>query len=146
MRPLSSLQDLEEVKTLAATDQLCLQKPAALAWAAFCPGCPPVDEVTDVLQALGFRLAFQMGEVRFPVSSRTPPLPAQYHYCDRHNTEVIYLAGPDADTDGACLPLHASRFWVYCGVSSAVYEQVLRVIAVQWPLIWNATQDFEGVA
>jgi hypothetical protein len=45
---------------------------------AFCRACPCVEEVTTVLQGLGFSLVFHMPEVVYPAYSHTPPLPAQF--------------------------------------------------------------------
>src|SRR6266516_1021298 len=75
---------------------------------AFCATCPTVQEVTIVLQALGLELTFHMDAVISPEYAQLPPLPAQYHYRDRHGSEVVFLAGHDADLDGVRLPAHAS--------------------------------------
>jgi hypothetical protein len=50
---------------------------------AFCATCPSAEEVTNVLQALGFALTFHMNAVP-PACAEVPPLPAQYHYRDQH--------------------------------------------------------------
>ena len=63
---------------------------------AFCAICPTPQEVTSVLQAIGFTLTFHMDAVP-SACAEVPPLPAQYHYCDQlHGSEVIFLAGCDA--------------------------------------------------
>src|SRR6266700_3711930 len=82
---------------------------------ALCATCPSPQEVSNMLQVLGFELAFHMDVVASPVYAQMSPLPAQYHYRDKYGTEVIYLAGHDADLDGVRLPEHASRFWLYPG-------------------------------
>ncbi len=71
---------------------------------AFCLMCPDPQDVTDLLQAFGFRLTFHMEATIYPAYSQTPDLPAQYHYSDRCGTEVIYLAGQDYSMDGLKLP------------------------------------------
>ena len=58
---------------------------------AFCPICPPAEQVSALLSTLGFTLTFQMQEQDALV--HLPALPAQYHYKDACCTEVIYLAG-----------------------------------------------------
>lgn len=93
-----------------------------------------------MLQTLGFRLTFQMGESTFPSPLHVPTLPAQYHYRDQHGTEVIYLAGYDAETDRT--PPHASRFWIYSGANVAAYRQAFQEITAQWSLTWQKTQRF----
>ncbi len=108
---------------------------------SFCTRCPSVDEVTRALQTLDFRLTFQMGESAFPSPLHVPALPAQYHYRDQHNTEVIYLAGYDAETNRT--PLHASRFWIYSGANVAAYLQVRQFMAAQWSLIWEPIRSLK---
>ena len=90
-----------------------------------------------VLQALGFELTFQMDAVTYPAYSQTPPLPAQFHFRDRHGNEVLYLAGHDADTDGRRLPPHASRFWAYPGADGSVYRWITHAIATRWAFTWQ---------
>jgi hypothetical protein len=104
---------------------------------AFCATCPSAEEVTGVLKAVGFALAFHMDAVP-SACVEVPPLPAQYHYRDRRGSEVIFLAGPDADPDGAPLPEHASRFWLYPGTDAQVARWVAHVLAVKWLLTWRA--------
>ena len=99
--------------------------------------CPTAQEVTTTLQGLGLALTFQMDAVVYPAYSATPDLPAQYHYRDAHGTEVIYLAGHDADTDGFRLPAHASRFWLYPGADWVAYERVGAALAARWHFSWN---------
>jgi hypothetical protein len=104
---------------------------------AFCAICPTPQEVTRVLQAIGFALTFHMDAVPSACAG-VPPLPAQYHYCDHlHGSEVIFLAGCDADLDGVQLPEHASRFWLYAGADAGTAAWVAHVLAVKWPLTWR---------
>ena len=103
----------------------------------FCPTCPTAEEVTNFLQALGFHLAFQMDAITYPAYTQTPAMPAQYHYSDLHGTEVIYLAGRDANTDGVHLCEHASRFWVFPGADEAVYRLMASALAVKWRFLWR---------
>jgi len=103
---------------------------------AFCQFCPDADEVTEVLQMLGFRLTFQMGVVKSPASLKLPPLPAQYHYRDAYGNEVIYLAGQEKDEEGEQAPSHASRFWFSSGADRVACERVARVLTRRWSLTW----------
>jgi hypothetical protein len=107
---------------------------------AFCATCPSAEEVTNVLQALGFVLTFHMNAVP-PACAEVPPLPAQYHYRDQHGSEVIYLAGHDADPDGAELPEHASRFWIHHGADAEAARWVAHVLAVKWSFTWQAVSQ-----
>jgi hypothetical protein len=104
---------------------------------AFCMTCPAAEEVTAMLQPFGFELTFQMDACIYPAYSATPDLPAQYHYRTKHGTEVIYLAGHDADTDGLRLPDHASRFWLYPGADLDKAERVAPDLARRWRLTWR---------
>jgi hypothetical protein len=113
---------------------------------AFCAFCPPAEEVSGVLQAVGFALAFHMDSIP-PAGAVVPPLPAQYHYRDRRGSEVIFLAGPDADPDGAPLPEHASRFWLYPGADAEAARWVAHVLAVKWSFAWRSeSQPIQDVA
>jgi hypothetical protein len=105
---------------------------------AFCATCPTVQEVTNLLQALGFELAFNMGVDASPEYEQLSPLPAQFHFQDKHGTEAIFLAGPDVNLDGILFPEHASRFWLYPGADAAGYWQVANVLALTWSLSWRA--------
>ncbi len=105
---------------------------------AFCAICPTAQEVISVLQALGFELTFHLDVDASPEYEQVPPLPAQFHFQDKHGTEAIFLAGPDADLDGIPLPEHASRFWLYPGADAAAYRRVAHVLAVKWSLTWQA--------
>ena len=107
---------------------------------AFCVTCPSVEEVTNLLQSGGFTLAFQMDAVPSACAG-APPLPAQYHYRDQHGSEVIYLAGHDADPDGAELPEHASRFWIHPGADAGAARWVAHVLAVTWSFTWQAVSQ-----
>ncbi len=104
---------------------------------AFCPTCPAPEEVTSVLQELGFRLSFQMDIIVYPAYSQLLDLPAQYHYRDEQGTEVIYLHGRDTDPDGLPLPEHASRFWVYCGRDERAYRRIAKVLVHRWACTWR---------
>ncbi len=104
---------------------------------AFCVTCPSAEEVTSVLQAAGFALTFHMDAVPSDCAGM-PPLPAQYHYRDRCGSEVIYLAGRDVDPDGAQLPEHASRFWLYPGTDAQAAQWVAHVLAVTWSFTWRS--------
>jgi hypothetical protein len=114
---------------------------------AFCATCPTVQEVTSMLQALGFALTFHMDVDTSPEYEQVPPLPAQFHFQDKHGNEVIFLAGRDADLDGVGLPEHFSRFWLYAGADAAAYRRVAHVLAVKWSLSWQpAMQARQDVA
>ncbi len=108
---------------------------------AFCSICPPVQEVTTKLQALGFHLTFSMKPTIYPPSSATPRLPAQYHYADEHGTEIIFLAGRDYDLDGRRLPPHASHWWIYPGANGVAYQHVVQALAATWPLTWLSSPN-----
>lgn len=82
---------------------------------AFCATCPTVQEVTNLLQALGFELAFNMGVDASTEYEQLSALPAQFHFQDKHGAEAIFLAGPDVNLDDIVFPEHASRFWLYPG-------------------------------
>ena len=103
---------------------------------AFCATCPSAEEVTHLLQAKGFTLAFHMDAVP-SACAQVPQLPAQYHYRDQRGNEVIYLAGPDTDPDGVPLPKHASRFWLYPGADAGAAGWVAQVLAGKWSLAWQ---------
>ncbi len=104
---------------------------------AFCATCPSAEEVTGVLQAVGFALTFHMDAVP-SACVEVPPLPAQYHYERSDGSEMIFLAGPDADPDGAPLPEHTSRFWLYPGTDAQAARWVAHVLAVTWSFSWRS--------
>ena len=106
---------------------------------AFCATCPSAEEVTSLLQTLGFELAFHMDIDASPAYEPIPPLPAQFHFQDGHGTQAIFLAGPDRDLDGMRLPKHASRFWLHAGADAATFQRIAHVLAVQWSLRWQPT-------
>ena len=112
----------------------------ALDLQAFCATCPSSEEVTSVLQAAGFALTFHMDAVPSACAG-APPLPAQYHYQDKNGSEVIFLAGRDADPDGVQLPEHASRFWIHPGADGGATRWVAHVLAVKWSLTWQAVSQ-----
>ena len=108
--------------------------------AALCATCPSAEEVTSVLQGLGFTLTFHLDTVPSGCVG-VPPLPAQYHFCDQCGSEVIYLAGHDANTDGVRLPDHASRFWIYPGADAGSARRVTHALAARWSLAWEAVSQ-----
>ena len=112
---------------------------------AFCMTCPSAEEVITVLRTLGFHLNFQMGAMT-SAYALFPPLPAQYHYRDEHGTEVIFLAGQDADMDEEDLPRHASRFWLCAGANPEAYQRVAQVVAAAWSFSWQRTGKLKDVA
>ena len=116
---------------------------------AFCQSCPDAEQVALALQKLGFHLTFQMEPVTYRYGS-TPPLPAQFHFSDDFNNELIYLAGRDSGTeDDIPLPRHASRFWLYLGKDAKRFHLASQVLAVQWNLRWEpiaAGSTAQGVA
>lgn len=103
---------------------------------AFCVTCPSAEEVTSVLQTIGFALVFHMNAV-LSACAEVPQLPAQYHYRDQHGNEVIYLAGPDKDPDGVPLPEHASRFWFHPGANAGAARRVAQMLAGKWSFAWR---------
>ena len=103
---------------------------------ALCATCPSAEEVTNMLQTAGFALVFHMDAVPSACVG-VPPLPAQYHYCDRCGSEVIFLAGRDTDPDGVPLPEHASRFWLHPGADAGAAQWVAQVLAVRWSFAWR---------
>jgi hypothetical protein len=115
---------------------------------AFCSTCPDPEEVTGALQALGLTLIFQMDAFPSAAFFDVAALPAQYHYRDRHGTEVIYLQGPDANTDGIPLPEHASRFWAYLSRNAEVYRRITQAVATRWGFEWRLplSQTHQDVA
>jgi len=119
----------------------------ALELEAFCATCPSAQEVTSLLQTLGFELTFHLDIDASPEYEQVPSLPAQFHFQDEHGTEAIFLAGPDADLDGVRLPEHASRFWLYPGADTGAYRRVAHELAVKWSLHWQpAVQVRQDVA
>ena len=114
---------------------------------AFCATCPTVQEVTTVLQELELELTFHMDAVISPEYAQLPPLPAQYHYRDRHGSEVVFLAGHDADIDDVRLPAHASRFWIYPGANVGAVWWIAHTLDMKSSLAWQyASQLRLGVA
>ncbi len=105
---------------------------------AFCATCPSAQEVTSLLQTLGFELIFHMDIDTSPEYEHVPPLPAQFHFQDGQGTQAIFLAGLDVDLDGIRLPEHASRFWLYAGADLAAFRRTAHALTVQWSLRWRA--------
>jgi hypothetical protein len=105
---------------------------------AFCATCPSAEEVTSLLQAVGFTLTFHMDAVPSACAG-APALPAQYHYQDKNGSEVIFLAGRDVeDPDGVQLPEHASRFWIYPGADAGAARWVANMLATRWSFAWRS--------
>ena len=109
---------------------------------AFCATCPAPQEVTVLLNKLGFHLAFQMKEQR-DHQSQLPPLPAQFHFKDASGTEAIYLAGRDSplNEDGESLPPHASRFWLYLGADIQAFQCAQAMLALRYQFSWRVPCD-----
>jgi hypothetical protein len=111
---------------------------------AFCPTCPPVEDVSALLTTLGFHLAFQM-EARDDLRKlvHLPTLPAQYHYKDdAHGTEVIYLAGRDTALEGEVFPFHASRFWLYPDANMQAFQLTLSTLALSYQFTWRVPCEY----
>ena len=109
---------------------------------AFCPSCPPVEDVTGQLEELGYQLVFSMPAQRG--HSNLPPLPAQYHYRHTSGAEAIYLAGQDNPfhTGALSLPAHESRFWLSRGGGNAQASQLtLSTLALRWGLQWQERRE-----
>lgn len=107
---------------------------------SFCQICPPDNEVTALLEELGFHLTFSMPVIRYGKKSGQviPDLPAQYHYKDGHGTEVIFLAGKDHSArDEPYYPEHASRWWLYPGSSQYNYSLAMQTLSAKYGLIWR---------
>lgn len=93
---------------------------------AFCAVCPDSSVVTVLLEDLGFSLVFSMPKKTYwrGKTQILPDLPAQFHYRDRHGTEVVFMAGKDtADGVGNKYPNHASRWWLYVGSSPYAFTR-----------------------
>ncbi len=110
---------------------------------SFCNTCPPAQDVSALLAREGFFLVLALGSKAFEQQSGhpIPPLPAQYHYRDSYNTEVIYLAGRDIPEEGQRFPQHASRWWIYPGASQFAYNGIMQTLTVHWSLDWHPTQE-----
>jgi hypothetical protein len=119
-------------------------KPIALD--TFCQSCPSADEVTAFLAKQGFDLVLHLGPSapRCRYRGCGPTLPDQYHYRDRFNTDVIYLAGKDIPEEQERLPAHASRWWLYPGGNHDAYTSIKGLLALQWGLHWHPTQETKG--
>lgn len=106
---------------------------------AFCQECPPDNEVTAFLEELGFHLTFSMpAKYSKQAGQIILVLPAQFHYKDRHGTEIIYLAGKDHSArDEPYYPEHASRWWLYPGSSQYSYNLVLQSLSKKYNLSWK---------
>lgn len=115
---------------------------------AFCAGCPDPQEVTRLLQGLGFHLVFSMpAEPTAAYVTGLPPLPAQYHYEDSIGTRVEYLAGVDTpcladeEDDGTLyapyfFPPHLSRFWLTQGGQEFATIRARGALADAFGLRW----------
>ena len=105
---------------------------------AFCATCPTEQEVTALLNQLGFQLVFQLEATHPAKSSAVAPLPAQYHYArPEEGIEVIFLAGKDKPEAGQSFPHHASRFWIYAGTNLLFSQHVIQMLSGCWPLCWH---------
>ena len=71
-------------------------------------------------------------------------LPDQYHYRDRYNTDVIYLAGKDIAEEKERLPVHASRWWLYPSGNVPAYTTIKGLLALRWGLSWHPCADTNG--
>ena len=114
---------------------------------AFCPVCPPVEEVTGQLEQLGYRLVFSLPAQ--PQHDHLPELPAQYHYRHASGAEAIFLAGRDSPlhTGVFSLPSHASRFWLSrAGRDEDVFRLTLSTLAVRLHLQWQEVCEDEEAA
>jgi hypothetical protein len=111
-----------------------------------------VQQVTAVLEPLGFRVKFHMAADDKQAYLQLAPLPEQCHYDGPSSMSVVYLAGRDPDPtvdddedapDAVPLvpvvfPPHASRFWFYCGHESAeAFQRTLETLAVAFSLTWE---------
>jgi hypothetical protein len=104
---------------------------------AFCQHLPVVEQVTALLQELGFSLVFHLGSSPARPNWTIAALPSQYHYQDRYGTEVVFLAGKDtAGEEGVRYPPHQSHWWVYPGANPSVYQQVIAVLTAHWFMMW----------
>jgi hypothetical protein len=57
---------------------------------------------------------------------------------------LIYLAGEDHDMEeGIRLPFHKSRFWAYTGSNIEHFEQITRLVALQWSFTWYCPAEAE---
>ncbi len=110
-------------------------KPLALE--SFSTGRPPAEEVTRFLMMHGFHLELELAPTRPRL--QTPAMPAQYHYRDSHETDVIYLAGYDTPEKGQHFPPHASRWWVYPGSSIFACNEIVQALTAQWLIDWQPT-------
>src|SRR5262249_47411148 len=128
---------------------------------AFSATCPEPEEVTSLLQGLGFHLAFFLAaDDANTAMADLPPLPAQYHYEDEVGTRVEYLAGVDipclADDEEEPVapvryryPPHASRFWLTPGGRELVTRRVRDALDAAFNLRWQELltgQPMEGAA
>ncbi len=106
---------------------------------AFCQTCPRPQDVTSVLESLGFHVSFQMQADNQHAYMQLKPLPAQVHYEGPCGMNVVYLAGEDIDIDDEyAFPKHASRFWLYCaGESEQTFKQTMNVLTGAFSLSWK---------
>ena len=88
---------------------------------AFCVTCPSAEEVTHLLQAGGFTLAFQMDAVPSACAG-APPLPAQYHYQDKN---VMY--NPKSTPFDPFFEFWFEGYCIYYGICSLSRSPSLRI-------------------
>ena len=111
---------------------------------AFCPTCPPVEEVTGQLEHLGYRLVFSLPAQ--PKRDNLPELPAQCHYRHASGAEAVYLAGQDSPVHTGILnmPCHASRFWLSRGGrDTGAFQLALATLACRWHFQWQEAGEDE---
>lgn len=109
---------------------------------AFCPICPPVEEVSAQLIELGYRLVFELPAQH--AQDNLPGLPAQYHYRHDSGAEAIFLAGQDhpLHTGVLSLPCHESRFWLSRGGSEvASFHRTASTLSVRWCFQWHEVRE-----
>lgn len=104
---------------------------------AFCASCPTPEDVTAFLAREGLDLDCAIAPLTWPQSRAAP---AQYHYRDAEQTEVIYLAGKDhPEGKGGKFPAHASRWWLYPGKNPVASQRLAHALSSQWQLEWRPT-------
>ena len=109
---------------------------------AFCLSCPDPEEVKIFLKQIDLRLDFQMEACAPSVYSELSELPAQFHFADDSGMSLVYLAGEDHATEvGERLPVHRSRFWAYAGADKERFEQMTRLVALQWSFTWHSSEE-----
>jgi len=99
--------------------------------AVCCATCPAASRITEQLARLGFGRVVTLPALT--ADGIIPGVPAQYHYRDSADTEVIFLAGRDRlETN---LPAHAARFWVTRGSDAGAYRRVISLVTRKSPVV-----------